>query len=71
MVTHIVHLREVEGVEDAREAVTRGASERLAPIRMTALASGLGLLPLALASGEPGSEIQAPMAVVIVTVHAP
>lgn len=65
MVTHIRHLMDEEGVTDPREAVTRGASERLAPILMTALASGLGLLPLALASGEPGSEIQAPMAIVI------
>ena len=65
MVTHIRHLHDEEGVTDPREAVTRGASERLAPILMTALASGLGLLPLALASGEPGSEIQAPMATVI------
>jgi len=65
MVTHIRHLREVEGVTDPLTAVVRGASERLAPILMTALASGLGLLPLALASGEPGSEIQAPMAIVI------
>ena len=65
MVTHIRHLVDHEGVTDAREAVVRGASERLAPILMTALASGAGLLPLAMASGEPGSEIQAPMAVVI------
>lgn len=65
MVTHIRHLVAEEGVVDAREAVMRGASERLAPILMTALASGLGLLPLAMASGEPGSEIQAPMAIVI------
>ena len=65
MVTHIRHLVSAEGVTDPREAVARGASERLAPILMTALASGLGLLPLALASGEPGSEIQAPMAIVI------
>ena len=65
MVTHMRHLHEVEGVHDPREAVLRGASERLAPILMTALASGLGLLPLALASGEPGSEIQAPMAIVL------
>jgi CzcA family heavy metal efflux pump len=65
LVTHIRHLVEVEGVVDATQAVIRGASERLAPIVMTALASGLGLLPLALASGEPGSEIQAPMAIVI------
>jgi CzcA family heavy metal efflux pump len=65
LVTHIRHLVEVEGVSDAAAAVTRGASERLVPIIMTALASGLGLLPLALASGEPGSEIQAPMAIVI------
>ena len=66
MVTHIRHLMEVEGVLDPVQAVKRGASERLAPILMTALASGLGLLPLALALGEPGSEIQAPMAIVIV-----
>jgi len=65
MVTHIRHLVLEEGVRDARVAVIRGASERLAPILMTALASGLGLLPLALAGGEPGSEIQAPMAIVI------
>lgn len=65
MVTHIQRLHAVEGVTNPREAVIRGASERLAPILMTALASGLGLLPLALAAGEPGSEIQAPMAIVI------
>ncbi len=65
MVTHIRHLVAFEGVTDPRRAVLQGASERLSPILMTALASGLGLLPLALAMGEPGSEIQAPMAIVI------
>lgn len=65
MVTHIQHLRDEEGVTDPLRAVLQGAEERLAPILMTALASGFGLLPLALALGEPGSEIQAPMAIVI------
>lgn len=41
------------------------SSKRLEPLLMTALVSGLGLLPLAMAPGEPGSEIQAPMAIVI------
>lgn len=48
-------------------AVAQSARERLAPILMTAVTAGLGLLPLALALGEPGSEIQAPMALVILT----
>lgn len=65
MVTHIKHLQAVEGVADLTEAVRRGAEERLVPILMTALAAGLALVPLALAMGEPGSEIQAPMAIVI------
>jgi CzcA family heavy metal efflux pump len=65
LVSHIRHLVEQEGVRDIDEAVRRGATERLVPILMTALAAGLGLVPLALSAGEPGSEIQAPMAVVI------
>lgn len=65
LVAHIRQLVLVEGVADIEVAVRRGATERLVPILMTALAAGLGLVPLALSGGEPGSEIQAPMAVVI------
>lgn len=65
MISHIHHLVEEEGVTDLITAVELGAMERLAPILMTALASGLALVPLALAGGEPGSEIQTPMAIVI------
>jgi Cu/Ag efflux pump CusA len=63
----IQHLVEHEAVVDARTAVLRGAMERLSPILMTALATGLGLIPIALAHGQAGSEIQAPMAIVILT----
>jgi Cu/Ag efflux pump CusA len=65
LISHVHHLREQEGVTDRRAAVVRGATERLVPILMTALAAGLALVPIATSMGEPGSEIQAPMAMVI------
>ncbi len=65
MISHIKHLMEEEGVANFRAAVIRGAIERLSPILMTALAAGLALIPLALGAGKPGSEIEAPMAIVI------
>lgn len=65
LVSHIKHLMQEEGVTDFRTAVERGAIERLVPILMTALAAGLALIPLALGGGKTGSEIQTPMAVVI------
>ena len=65
LIAHIRHLMKEEGVTDPKEAVLSGARERLIPILMTALAAGLALIPIALGRGEPGSEIQAPMALVI------
>jgi Cu/Ag efflux pump CusA len=65
LISHIRHLQETEGVTDLREAVLRGGLERVSPILMTALAAGLALIPVALGMGKPGSEIQAPMALVI------
>ena len=65
LVSHIHHLIEEEGVSDFREAVERGSRERLIPILMTAMAAGLALIPLALGGGKAGSEIQTPMAIVI------
>jgi CzcA family heavy metal efflux pump len=65
LVSHIRHLLEVERVRNFREAVERGAHERLIPIVMTAMAAGLALIPLAMRGGESGSEIQTPMAIVI------
>src|SRR5688572_16772033 len=57
--------RRWKGVQDARELLIRGATRGLEPILMAALAAGLALVPLALAAGELRSEIQAPMANVI------
>jgi Cu/Ag efflux pump CusA len=65
LISHIHHLIEEEGVTDFREAIERGARERLIPILMTAMAAGLALIPLAFGGGEAGSEIQTPMAIVI------
>ena len=65
MISHYEHLVSVEGMEWGFEAAIQGASERLAPILMTATVTGLGLLPLAIGSGDPGREIEGPMATVI------
>jgi len=64
LVSHYNNLMDVEGA-DLREAVVRGSMERLNPVMMTALTAGLALLPLALAAGEAGNEIQRPMAIVV------
>jgi CzcA family heavy metal efflux pump len=64
MVSHFEHLMAEEG-RTLDEAVVQGSLERLAPILMTALCAGLALVPLILARGDAGNEIQAPMAVVI------
>jgi Cu/Ag efflux pump CusA len=65
MISHYEHLTSKEGIIWGQEAAIRGASERLSPILMTALATGLGLLPLAIGSGDAGREIEGPMAIVI------
>lgn len=65
LVSHYQHLVEKEGLTWGPKAALRGASERLVPILMTAAVTGLALLPLALRSGEPGNEIEGPMAIVI------
>ncbi len=65
MINHFQHLERYEGMEFGPDLVIRGARERLAPILMTALATGLALVPLAIAGDLPGHEIEHPMAIVI------
>ena len=64
LVNHYRHLIEIDK-KPIGEAIIQGSMERLVPILMTALSAALGLLPLALASGRPGSELLAPLAVVV------
>jgi CzcA family heavy metal efflux pump len=65
LVSHYRHLEDEEGEPFGLGLVIRGSVERLAPILMTALATGLALVPLAMAGNKPGHEIEHPMAVVI------
>ena len=65
LIAHLGHLLAVEGAQWSLPTVLRSTRERLVPILMTALVTALGLLPLALGSGEAGREVQGPMASVI------
>jgi CzcA family heavy metal efflux pump len=65
MITHFQHLERYEGEEFGPALVTRGASERLSPILMTALATAFALIPLVVLGNIPGQEIEYPMAIVI------
>ncbi len=65
LLSHYEHLVRDEGQEWNTSTAMRGSTERLIPILMTALVTALGLLPLALGSGEAGREIEGPMAIVI------
>jgi len=65
LMTHYQHLEKEEGQVFGPELILRGAKERLSPILMTACATGLALVPLAIAGDLPGHEIEHPMAIVI------
>ena len=65
MIAHYEHLVEVEGMTWGLDAAIRGAGDRLTPILMTSIVTGLGVLPLAIGAGDAGREIEGPMAIVI------
>ncbi|WP_375456874.1 efflux RND transporter permease subunit [uncultured Methylobacterium sp.] len=65
LIAHYEHLVAAEGRAWGPATALEGAGDRLVPILMTSLVTGLGLLPLALGAGEPGREIEGPMAIVI------
>ncbi len=66
LINHYLHLVQYEGESWRRDMIVRAGQERLAPVLMTALTSGIGLVPLAMAAGEPGKEILYPVATVII-----
>ena len=65
LVSHYRHLELAEGGQFGRDLIVRGSEERLAPILMTALATGLALVPIVLGGSRAGYEIEHPLAVVI------
>jgi HME family heavy-metal exporter len=65
LVTHYVHLMTHEGEAFTEAMIVRGSLERLAPVLMTALTAGIGLIPLVVAGQLPGREILYPVATVI------
>ncbi len=65
LVTHYFHLMKEEGRPFAKDTIQRGSLERLAPVLMTALTAGIGLIPLVVGGRKPGLEILYPVATVI------
>ena len=65
LISHYQHLETAEGMPFGLDLVLRGSKERVAPIMMTALTTGLALVPLVIAGNLPGHEIEHPMAIVI------
>lgn len=65
LLNHYLHLVRYEGESFTQAMIVRAGLERLAPVLMTALTSGIGLLPLVLAGDQPGREILYPVATVI------
>ncbi|WP_309141264.1 efflux RND transporter permease subunit [Novosphingobium sp. G106] len=65
MISHFEHLVAIDGRDWNAATAIDGASDRLVPIVMTSLVTALGLLPLAVGMGDPGREVEGPMAVVI------
>ena len=66
LLDHYLHLVKYEGETWSRQMIVRAGQERLAPVLMTALTAGIGLVPLAMAAGQPGKEILYPVATVII-----
>ncbi|MGV3531145.1 MAG: efflux RND transporter permease subunit, partial [Chthoniobacteraceae bacterium] len=66
LISHYLHIMQHENEGFTRKMIIRGTQERLVPVLMTALAAGIGLIPLVLAADQPGKEILHPVAVVIV-----
>jgi Cu/Ag efflux pump CusA len=65
MVSHYRHLEQEEGMSFGPDLILRGAAERLSPILMTTLTTGLALFPIVFGGLRPGHEIEHPMAIVI------
>ena len=65
LLNHYLHLVQHEGEQLTKSMVIRAGQERLVPVLMTALTSGIGLVPLVLSPGQPGREILYPVATVI------